>query len=40
MFIISHKDEISTMFNDKLEIELREGFSNILESKISKSEEE
>lgn len=30
MFVISHRDEISTMFNDKLEIELKNGFSNVI----------
>lgn len=29
MFIISHKDEISSMFDRRLNIELRNGFSNI-----------
>lgn len=29
MFVISHRDEISNMFDNKLEIELRNGFSSI-----------
>jgi len=29
MFVISHRDEISNMFDNKLEIELRNGFSEI-----------
>lgn len=39
MFVISHKDEISNMFDSKLEVELREGFSNILKSDIVSTEE-
>lgn len=35
MFIISHRDEISAMFDSKLEIELRNGFSNVVQSKLS-----
>ena len=30
MFIISHRDEISNMFDNKLQIELRNGFSTIV----------
>lgn len=30
MFIISHRDEVSSMFNKRLEIELRNGFSAII----------
>lgn len=30
MFIISHRDEISSMFDNKLQIELRNGFSTIV----------
>lgn len=29
MFVISHRDEISSMFSDKLEIHLKNGFSNL-----------
>lgn len=29
MFVISHRDEIKNSFNDRVEIELRNGFSNI-----------
>lgn len=31
MFIISHKDEIATMFDRRLEIELRNGFSTVIQ---------
>lgn len=31
MFVISHRDEVSTMFDKRLEIELRNGFSTIKE---------
>ena len=31
MFVISHRDEVSNMFDKRLEIELRNGFSTILE---------
>ncbi|QDJ96467.1 recombination endonuclease subunit [Xanthomonas phage Xoo-sp13] len=32
MFVISHRDEVSNMFDSRLEIELRNGFSTILNS--------
>ncbi len=31
MFVISHRDEVATMFDKRLEIELKNGFSTILE---------
>lgn len=31
MFVISHRDEIKSSFRDRVEIELRNGFSNIIE---------
>lgn len=34
MLIISHRDEISSMFDSKLEVELRGGFSNIVKSEL------
>lgn len=33
MFVISHKDEIANMFDEKLEVELREGFSKVVSGK-------
>lgn len=39
MFVISHKDEISNMFDSKLEVELREGFTNIVKSDIASTVE-
>ena len=32
MFLITHKDEVSTLFDSKLEIELRNGFSSVVQS--------
>lgn len=37
-FVISHKDEISTMFSSKLEIELENKFSKIIKSDIGTEE--
>ena len=34
MLVISHRDEIQTMFSEKLELELRDGFSNVISGKI------
>ena len=34
MFIITHRDEVSNLFTSKLSIELKNGFSNIVESDI------
>lgn len=34
MFVISHRDEISPMFDSKLVVELKNGFSNIVHSDI------
>lgn len=34
MFVISHRDEIASMFDSKLVIELKNGFSNVIESDI------
>lgn len=34
MLVISHRDEISSMFDSKMMIELKNGFSNIVESDI------
>ncbi len=40
MFVISHRDEIASMFDSKLEVELRDGFSSIKESSLSSTQEE
>lgn len=34
MFVISHRDEISSMFDSKITVELKGGFSNIIQSDI------
>lgn len=40
MFVISHRDEIASMFDSKLEVELRDGFSSIKKSSLSSTQEE
>ena len=40
MFIISHRDEISNLFPNIMEIELENGFSRILDSKLSETKME
>lgn len=40
MLVISHRDEIVSMFDSKLEVELKNGFSNIKQSKLSSTVEE
>ncbi len=37
MFVISHRDEVSNMFKKRMEIELRNGFSSILDESQSMS---
>jgi DNA repair exonuclease SbcCD ATPase subunit len=39
MFIISHRDEISNLFPNIMEIELDKGFSRIIDSKLSETKE-
>lgn len=34
MFLISHKDEISSLFDNRMVVELKNGYSNIVESNI------
>jgi DNA repair exonuclease SbcCD ATPase subunit len=38
MFLITHKDEVSTVFDSKLEIELRNGFSSVVQSDTGNEE--
>lgn len=40
MLVISHRDEISNMFDSKLEVELRDGFSRICTGDLSSTEED
>jgi DNA repair exonuclease SbcCD ATPase subunit len=40
MFIISHRDEIANLFPNVMEIELENGFSRILDSKLSETKME
>lgn len=40
MFVVSHRDEISSMFDAKLEVEMRDGFSNVKDSKLSSTNQE
>lgn len=40
MLVISHRDEIASMFDSKLEVELRDGFSSIKKSSLSSTQEE
>lgn len=39
MLVISHKDEIASMFDSRLEVELKRGFSNVLPGPLSLSED-
>ena len=40
MLVISHRDEIASMFDSKLEVEMRDGFSSIKKSSLSSTQEE
>lgn len=40
MLVISHRDEVANMFDKKLEVELKDGFSNILPGDLLIEEEE